>query len=67
MSISISDSYQNERVLVWSQRNIQNYIFNSCLYEFEDLIQSVDCTNLISPPQYNLWEKGIRKAIKNYT
>ncbi|MEL6580000.1 MAG: glycosyltransferase family 1 protein, partial [Cyanobacteria bacterium J06621_12] len=67
MSIIIDNNYQNERILIWSQRNIQNYIFNSCLYEFEDLIDSVDNANLVSPPQYNLWEKGIRKAIKNYT
>ena len=67
MPISLNNNYQNERILIWSQRNIQNYIFNSCLYEFEDLIKSVDSANLLAPPQYNFWEKGIRKVIKNHT
>ncbi|MGL6341580.1 MAG: glycosyltransferase family protein [Waterburya sp.] len=55
------------RVLVWSQRNIENFIFNSCLFEFEDIIKEVDLANIISPPQYSLGEKIVRKFVKNNT
>jgi Glycosyl transferases group 1 len=58
---------QGSRILVWSQRNIENFLFNSCLFEFEDIINEVDLVNVISPPQYSFSEKVIKKFIKNNT
>jgi hypothetical protein len=61
------DYRQKSRILVWSQRNIENFIFNSCLFEFEDLINKVDLADIISPPKYSLEGKIIKKLIKNST
>lgn len=60
-------SYQESRILVWSQRNIENFIFNSCLFEFEDIINKVDVVDLIAPPQYSCSEKLVKKFVKNTT
>ncbi len=56
---------QESRILVWSQRNIENFIFNSCLFEFEDLIKKVDLADIISPPAYSFKGKVIKKIVKN--
>lgn len=60
-------SHQESRILVWSQRNIENFIFNSCLFEFEDVINEVDLADVISPPQYGFSEKAVKKFVKNST
>ncbi len=68
MSLSLTDDYNREsRTLVWSQRNIQNFVYNSCLYEFEDIIGTVDQAEVISPQQYDLLGKGIKKLVKSQT
>lgn len=59
--------HQGSRVLVWSQRNIENFIFNSCLFEFEDIIDEVDFADLISPPQYYLSGKLVKQFVKKTT
>ena len=38
---------------MWSLRNIQNFVYNACLYEFEDIIDEVDNADILSPPQYD--------------
>ena len=58
---------QDSRILIWSQRNIENFIFNSCLYEFEDIIDTVDTVDIISPPQYDFLGKIIKKSVKTNT
>ncbi|MDJ0591592.1 MAG: hypothetical protein QNJ72_16605 [Pleurocapsa sp. MO_226.B13] len=68
MPISSNNHFhQDTRILVWSQRNIENFIYNSCLYEFEDIISSVDAVDLVAPPQYDLIGKGINKLVKTQT
>jgi hypothetical protein len=52
------------RVLILSNRNIQNFIFNSCLYEFEDIIAQLDLVDLIAPNEYDLYGKIIKKLLK---
>ncbi|MEL6928240.1 MAG: glycosyltransferase [Cyanobacteria bacterium J06600_6] len=68
MSLSLDDDYNRQsRTLVWSQRNIQNFVYNSCLYEFEDIIAAVDRVDIISPQQYDLFGKGVKKLVKSQT
>ncbi|MFM2311910.1 MAG: hypothetical protein RLZZ04_1186 [Cyanobacteriota bacterium] len=68
MGFNINEfSHQESRVLVWSQRKIENFIFNSCLFEFEDIINEVDLADVISPPRYNFREKMVKKFVKNST
>ena len=68
MSFNINElSHQESRILVWSQRNIENFIFNSCLFEFEDVINEVDVADIISPPQYSYSGKLVKKLVKNST
>jgi hypothetical protein len=68
MLINKNDICSQEcRVLVWSQRNIENFIFNSCLFEFEDIINQVDLADVIAPPQYNFGGKLVKKFVKNNT
>lgn len=59
--------HQESRVLTWSLRNVQNYVFNSCLFEFEDVIESVDDVDIVSPPQYNWLSRTIKRAVINKT
>ena len=58
---------QESRVLAWSLRDVQTYVFNSCLFEFEDVIEAVDDVDLLSPPQYNWLGKLIKRAVINKT
>lgn len=60
------NNYNREsRTLIWSQRNVHNFIYNSCLYEFEDLIAAVDRADLISSRQYDILGRGLNKIIKS--
>lgn len=54
---------ENSRVLIWSLRNIQNFVYNACLYEFEDIIADTDAADVISPPAYGLLSRVINKAV----
>jgi hypothetical protein len=66
MAFNINEfCHQDSRVLVWSQRRIENFIFNSCLFEFEDIINKIDLADIISPPQYNFRQKIVRKFVKS--
>ncbi|GAB4524615.1 MAG: glycosyltransferase [Pleurocapsa sp.] len=68
MSIGLNDNcHQESRILIWSQRNIQNFNYNSCLYEFEDIIYESDRVDILAPLQYNLIGRSIKKIIKNQT
>lgn len=42
---------QKPRVLLFSLRNVDRAIFRGSLYEFEDVIMSVDAVRLLSPHQ----------------
>ena len=65
MSINLkSYCHSDARTLVWSLRNIQNFNYNSCLFEFEDIINTVDAADLIAPPQYNFPGKIIKRLVK---
>lgn len=52
------------RTLIWSLRNIQNFNYNACLFEFEDIIDTVDSTDLLAPPQYDLAGKVVKRLVK---
>lgn len=68
MSLILTDDCNREsRTLVWSQRNIQNFIYNSCLYEFEDLVGEFEQGNVVSPQQYDFLGKAIKKLVKSQT
>lgn len=68
MLLNLDDvCHQESRILVWSQRNIENFIFNSCLFELEDLIKEVDLADVIAPPAYSFKGKVIKKIVKNST
>ena len=62
-----SSCRQESRVLTWSLRNVQNYVFNSCLFEFEDVIESVDDVDLLSPPPYSWLGRSIKRTVINQT
>ncbi len=65
MSINFKQQYNPEsRALVWSLRKIQNFVYNSCLYEFEDIINEIDKVDLITPPQLDFKGKVINRLIK---
>lgn len=53
------------RVLLLSLRKIQNFTFNSCLYEFEDIIAEVDMADILSPSQYTLQGNIIKKILRH--
>lgn len=67
MSLNIGDDSRNSRVLILSHKNIQNFVFNSCLYEFEDIVAEIDETKIIAPSQYNFFERSVQKVLKMYT
>ena len=68
MPLGLTDDYNREsRTLVWSQRSIQNFVYNFCLYEFEDIIGAVDRADIIFPQQYDFLGKGIKKLVKSQT
>ena len=68
MSINFLDYCNPEsRTLVWSLRNVQNFVYNSCLFEFEDIIDSVDAVDLIAPPQYDFAGRAIKRLVKAKT
>ena len=58
---------QGSRVLVWSLRNVQNYVYNACLFEFEDVVDTVDDTDILSPQQYSPIGKAVKRAVINKT
>jgi hypothetical protein len=62
--VSSSVASNGNRVLILSNRNIQNFVFNSCLYEFEDTISRLDTVDLIAPNEYDLYGKIIKKLVK---
>ena len=65
MSINFKKHCNPEsRALVWSLRRIQNFIYNSCLYEFEDIINEIDKVDLITPPQLDSKGKAINRLVK---
>ena len=65
MSINFKKHCNPEsRALVWSLRKIQNFVYNSCLYEFEDIINEIDKADLITPPQLDFKGKVVNRLIK---
>ncbi len=53
--------------MIWSLRNIQNFVYNACLYEFEDIIDEIDDADIVAPPSYNLFNRIINKTIVSKT
>lgn len=62
-----NEDNQDARVLVWSLRNVQNFVYNSCLFEFEDIIEDVDSANVLTPPQYNSLGTFIKRVVEYKT
>ncbi len=62
-----NSSRKDSRILVWSLRNLQNFVYNSCLYEFEDVIQAVDDADILAPPQYNASGTFLKRIVENST
>ncbi|MEM6450258.1 MAG: glycosyltransferase [Cyanobacteria bacterium P01_D01_bin.105] len=65
-SVGTEDN-QSARVLIWSLRNVQNFVYNSCLFELEDVIEDVDEANVLTPPQYNSTGTFIKRVIEYKT
>lgn len=55
------------RTLIISLRNINNYVFNSCLHEFEDIIFDVENAHLLSLPSINFLDRVRKKVLKDST
>lgn len=62
--MSVNPKEREPRTLIWSLRNIQNFIYNACLFEFEDIINSVDDADLIAPLQYDFIGRVIKRLVK---
>lgn len=63
MASNLNHSCREEsRVLIWSLRNIQNFVYNACLYEFEDIIADTDDADVIAPPAYGPISRLINKV-----
>ena len=61
-------SNQKRRTLLLSLRKAQNFVFNSLLYEFEDVVSQVDLVdNVFVPPYDNSLKKILNKVTKNVT
>lgn len=58
---------QNARVLIWSLRNVQNFVYNSCLFEFEDVIEETNESNVLAPPQYGAVGTFAKRVIEYKT
>ena len=58
---------KGNRVLIWSLRHIQNFVYNSCLFEFEDIIEDVDTANVLAPPQYNALGTFLKRVVEYKT
>jgi len=58
---------QSSRALVWSLRNLQNFVYNSCLYEFEDIIHDVDEADVLSPVEYSPTGTFLKRVVENTT
>ena len=58
---------KDSRVLTWSLRNIQNFVYNSCLFEFEDIISEVDKADIYAPSQFGPRGRVINKTIVSTT
>jgi hypothetical protein len=57
--------YQNQaRIAILSSRVKNNFIFNSCLYEFEDIIAEVDNVDLINLAPSNALSVFAQKVVK---
>lgn len=54
---------EDSRVLIWSLRRIQNFVYNACLYEFEDIVGSTDDADIVTPPAYNQLSRVINKTV----
>lgn len=59
-------SQNASRIAIISSRDKNNFAYNSCLYEFEDIIAEVDNVDLInlppSPPIKTLAQKAVKKS-----
>ena len=55
---------RSARTLIISLRNINNYVYNSCLYEFEDVIDRIDEIDLLNLPNANHVQKLKRKVLQ---
>ena len=64
MVLASSFNNSENRILLLSLRNTQNYLFNSCLYEFEDIISEVDLVDIVNPSQYTLQGNLAKKLLR---
>ncbi len=64
-------SNKKPRTLIVSLRKINNYVFNSCLHEFEDIVFEVENAHLLSLPAINFLDRVKKKfskvQLKEYT
>jgi Glycosyl transferases group 1 len=42
---------ENARVLIFSQRNVERPVWHGGMYEFEDVIMSIDAAHMLAPPR----------------
>ncbi|MEO0770488.1 MAG: glycosyltransferase [Cyanobacteria bacterium J06649_4] len=49
--------------MIWSLRNIQNFVYNACPCEFEDIITETDDVDMMTPPAYSPVSRAINKAV----
>jgi hypothetical protein len=65
MTSTSSFNNTESRILLLSLRNTQSFLYNSCLYEFEDIIAEVDLVDTVSPSQYTLQGNLVKKILRH--
>ena len=60
------NSHKQPRILIVSMRGFQSEAFRSAEYEFEDVINTFDYADLLSPAYASSFKSEITKKIANY-
>ncbi|MEM6399457.1 MAG: glycosyltransferase [Cyanobacteria bacterium P01_D01_bin.116] len=60
------NSHKQPRILVVSMRGFQSQAFRSAEYEFEDVINSFDYADLLSPNYIPNFKSEVKKKVANY-
>ncbi len=59
-------SHKEPRILIVSMRGFQSEAFRSAEYEFEDVINTFDYADLLSPAYVPSFESEVKKKVANY-
>ena len=57
-------SQNQPRIAIITSRNKNNFVYNSCLYEFEDIIAEVDNVDWIYIPNSGEFQKSVQNVVR---